>query len=47
MYPIIIVRLIRFFILNIFADKDNLITPMKPLLLESDENGGALFCKDF
>ena len=30
-----------------FADKDNLITPMKPLLLESDENElAALFCKD-
>ena len=30
-----------------FADKDNLITPMKPLLLESDENElDALFCKD-
>ena len=30
-----------------FAHKDNLITPMKPLLLESDENElDALFCKD-
>ena len=30
-----------------FEDKDNLITPMKPLLLESDENElAALFCKD-
>ena len=30
-----------------FADKDNLITPMKPLLLESDENELAdLFCID-
>ena len=30
-----------------FADKDNLITPMKPLLLESDESElAALFCKD-
>ena len=29
------------------CDKDNLITPMKPLLLESDENElDALFCKD-
>ena len=32
---------------NILRIRDNLITPMKPLLLESDENElAALFCKD-
>lgn len=38
---------ILYFLRKHFADKDNLITPMKPLLLESDENElAALFCKD-
>ena len=38
---------ILYFLRKHFADKDNLITPMKPLLLESDENElDALFCKD-
>ena len=38
---------ILYFLRKHFADKDNLITPMKPLLLESDENElDALFCTD-
>ena len=38
---------ILYFLRKHFADKDSLITPMKPLLLESDENElAALFCKD-
>ena len=38
---------ILYFLRKHCADKDNLITPMKPLLLESDENElDALFCKD-
>ena len=38
---------VKYFLRKHFADKDNLITPMKPLLLESDENElDALFCKD-
>ena len=38
---------ILYFLRKHFADQDNLITPMKPLLLESDENElAALFCKD-
>ena len=38
---------ILYFLRKHFADKGNLITPMKPLLLESDENElAALFCKD-
>lgn len=38
---------ILYFLRKHFADKYNLITPMKPLLLESDENElAALFCKD-
>ena len=38
---------ILYFLRKHFADKGNLITPMKPLLLESDENElDALFCKD-
>ena len=38
---------ILYFLRKHFADKDKLITPMKPLLLESDENElDALFCKD-
>ena len=38
---------ILYFSLKNFSDNDNLITPMKPLLLESDENElAALFCKD-
>ena len=38
---------ILYFLRKHFADKDHLITPMKPLLLESDENElAALFCKD-
>ena len=38
---------VKYFLRKHFADKDNLITPMKPLLLESDENElAALFCKD-
>ena len=38
---------ILYFLRKHVADKDNLITPMKPLLLESDENElAALFCKD-
>lgn len=39
--------MILYFLRKHFADKDNLITPMKPLLLESDEQElAALFCKD-
>ncbi|MDE5761257.1 GNAT family N-acetyltransferase [Bacteroides sp.] len=39
--------MILYFLRKHFADKDNLITPMKPLLLESDEQELAtLFCKD-
>ena len=38
---------ILYFLRKHFADKGNLITPMKPLLLESDESElAALFCKD-
>ncbi len=38
---------ILYFLRKHFADKDILITPMKPVLLESDENElAALFCKD-
>ena len=39
--------MILYFLKKHFADKDSLITPMKPLQLESDENELAtLFCKD-
>lgn len=39
--------MILYFLKKHFPDKDNLITPMKPLLLESDEKDlAALFCKD-
>lgn len=39
--------MILYFLKKHFADKDNLITPMKPLVLESDEKYlEALFCKD-
>jgi len=39
--------MILYFLRKHFADKDNLITPMKPLILESDEKElAALFCKD-
>lgn len=39
--------MILYFLRKHFADKDNLITPMKPLLLESDEQELAtLFCKE-
>lgn len=39
--------MILYFLKKHFADKDNLITPMKPLFLESDEKElAALFCKD-
>lgn len=39
--------MILYFLRKHFADKDNLITPMKPLILESDEKDlAALFCKD-
>ena len=39
--------MILYFLKKHFADKDNLITPMKPLVLESDEKDlAALFCKD-
>ena len=39
--------MILYFLKKHFGDKENLITPMKPLLLESDENElDALFCKD-
>ena len=38
---------ILYFLKKHFADKDSLITPMKPLELESDEQElAALFCKD-
>lgn len=38
---------ILYFLRKHFADVDNLITPMKPLELETDENElAALFCKD-
>ena len=38
---------ILYFLRKHFADKDNLITPMKPLQLEADEKElAALFCKD-
>ena len=38
--------MILYFLQKHFADKDNLITPMKPLVLESDANElAALFCK--
>ena len=50
MYPSYIRKgrdMILYFLKKHFADKDSLITPMKPLLLESDENElDALFCKD-
>ena len=39
--------MILYFLKKHFADKDDLITPMKPLVLESDEKElAALFCKD-
>ena len=39
--------MILYFLRKHFADKDGLITPMKPLLLDSDEEElKALFCKD-
>lgn len=39
--------MILYFLKKHFADKDNLITPMKPLALESDEKElEALFCED-
>ena len=39
--------MILYFLKKHFADKDNLITPTKPLFLESDEKElAALFCKD-
>ena len=39
--------MILYFLKKHFPDKDNLITPMKPLLMESDEKDlAALFCKD-
>lgn len=39
--------MILYFLKKHFADKDNLISPMKPLFLESDEKElAALFCKD-
>ncbi|MDO4165668.1 MAG: GNAT family N-acetyltransferase [Bacteroides sp.] len=39
--------MILYFLRKHFGDKDGLITPMKPLLLESDEKElEALFCKD-
>lgn len=39
--------MILYFLRKHFGDKDNLITPMKPLILESDERELAdLFCKD-
>ena len=50
MYPSYIRKgrdMILYFLKKHFADKDSLITPMKPLQLESDENELAtLFCKD-
>lgn len=39
--------MILYFLKKHFADKDSLITPMKPLQLEADEKElAALFCKD-
>lgn len=39
--------MILYFLKKHFPDKDNLITPIKPLLMESDEKDlAALFCKD-
>ncbi|MGI6793507.1 GNAT family N-acetyltransferase [Bacteroides sp. KG68] len=39
--------MILYFLRKHFADKDDLIAPMKPLVLESDEKElAALFCKD-
>ena len=39
--------MILYFLKKHFGDKDNLITPMKPLILESDEKElAALFCKE-
>lgn len=39
--------MILYFLKKHFGDKDNLITPMKPLILESEEKElAALFCKD-
>lgn len=39
--------MILYFLRKHFGDKDGLITPMKPLLLESDEKElAALFCKE-
>lgn len=50
MYPSYIRKgrdMILYFLRKHFADKDNLITPMKPLQLEADEKElAALFCKD-
>ena len=50
MYPSYIRKgrdMILYFLKKHLADKDSLITPMKPLQLESDENELAtLFCKD-
>ena len=50
MYPSYIRKgrdMILYFLRKHFADKDSLITPMKPLQLESDEEElAALFCKD-
>lgn len=50
MYPSYIRRgrdMILYFLRKHFADKDGLITPMKPLLLETDEAElEALFCKE-
>ena len=50
MYPSYIRKgrdMILYFLKKHFADKDSLITPMKPLQLEADEKElAALFCKD-
>ena len=50
MYPSYIRRgrdMILYFLQKHFGDKENLITPMKPLKLETDESElKALFCKD-
>lgn len=50
MYPSYIRKgrdMILYFLRKHFGDKDDLITPMKPLQLESDEKDlAALFCKD-
>ena len=50
MYPSYIRKgrdMILYFLRKHFADKDNLITPRKPLQLEADEKElAALFCKD-